>query len=559
MRDTRDFSRLLRRLSWVRLLACGVLLAAGALTTQWGGLPFGFTPFVLWLAAAAASSGVFLAVQRKIVHLRRFAWLQLVLDVVLSTAIVAVTGGPRSIFNFLYVLSVTAGCVLLSRRAGLLLAGLASLLYSGFVMAQALLPPSAFVLTEATALSVLTTLMTTGSLLIVAILAGSLAERSRRADRELETRGRNLKDLELFKDLIFESVGSGLVALDRQGHITAYNRAAEEITGFSAREACGRHWETIFGRGIRLDEAMADGDGEDVRARRQETLLTRKDGRNVPLGISFWPLRSGDGQLDGLVGVCQDLSDIKQMEERMRQADRLAAIGRLAANIAHEIRNPLAALSGAIEQLTHELSPNETQERLMQIVLRESRRLNRIISEFLDYARPAPLRRQTVNVAELLDEVALLLERHPLAEKITIVRNYAAALSAEMDAHQFRQALWNLSLNAAQAMPDGGTLTIGARVMDGSGSRLEVWVTDTGQGIERKDLPHIFEPFYSTRPGGTGLGLALVHRVVEEHGGTVKVRSAPGTGTTFVLRLPLPLPFRTSGESGGDGAARLTA
>ncbi len=540
MRTRLTLASLLRRLSWARLLVSGALLAAGALLAQWGAFLFNFPLFVLCLVGAAAASGVYLAVQPQVSNHRRFAWLQLLLDVVLTTAIVAATGGPRSIFPFLYVLSVTAACVLLSRKGGLVIAGLASLLYAGLVLGRTALPLSLLLEpTETTALEVLTMFTTPGALLTVAILAGSLAERSYRMQQELETQGRDLRDLQAFKDLIFESVGSGLVALDRRGHITALNRAAQEITGFAAQEAIGQRWETIFGRTIALREILVVASQESLQTRRQEIRLARKDGREVPLGISFWPLRSGKGELEGLIGVCQDLSEIKQMEQRMRRADRLAAIGRLAANIAHEIRNPLAALSGAIEQLTQELALDETKERLMRIVLRESDRLNRIISEFLVYARPAPLRPQAVNFAELLDEVVLLLECHPLSAKIKIIREYGPELPARVDVHQLRQALWNLSLNAAQAMPDGGELTVGGRITNGTEPRLEVWVADTGHGIGREDVPHIFEPFYSTKPDGSGLGLAVVHRVVQEHRGEVEVRSSPEAGTTFILSLPL--------------------
>lgn len=539
MRDVSNSPGLVERLSWARLLVSVALLALGMLLAQWQLFPFNLTLFVLCVLGAAAVSGAFLAVHEWAPDPARFVRLQFLFDVVLATAIVAVTGGPLSVFSSLYVLPVTAAGVLLSRRDGLVVAGLASLLHMGTVLGRTVLWIDAFVTPETAALTLLHIITTSGALLAVAILVGSLAERSRRVQHELETQGRNLRDLQVFKDLIFESVGSGLVALDLSGRIKAFNRAAEEITGFTAREVIGQQWEQVFGHAIGLDEALVQVGTGGPRTRRREIRLRRKDGREMPLGISFWPLWSGKGSLDGLVGVCQDLSDIQQMEQRMRQADRLATLGRLAANIAHEIRNPLAALSGAVQQLARELSPHETRDRLMQIVLRESDRLNRIISEFLDYARPAPLRHETVNVAELLDDVVLLLERHPLSEKVKVVRTFAPELSARVDAHQLRQALWNLCLNGAQAMPEGGELTVGARILNGSVSHLEVWVGDTGHGISREDLPHIFEPFYSTRPDGSGLGLAVVHRVVQDHGGEVKVESLPGAGTTFTLHLPL--------------------
>ena len=228
------------------------------------------------------------------------------------------------------------------------------------------------------------------------------------------------------------------------------------------------------------------------------------------------------------------------MEERMRQADRLATIGRLAANIAHEIRNPLASLSGAIEVLARELPRDGANDRLVQIVLRESDRLNRIITEFLEYARPAPLHPLPVNVGEVLDEVLLLLEHRALPPDLKVVREYDGALTALVDPQHFRQAIWNLCINALEAMPQGGELRIGAEIVtQRTTRRLEVWVADTGSGIDPESLPHIFEPFFSTKPEGSGIGLALVHRVIRDHGGDVEVRSEPGAVTTFTLRLPL--------------------
>jgi two-component system sensor histidine kinase PilS (NtrC family) len=259
----------------------------------------------------------------------------------------------------------------------------------------------------------------------------------------------------------------------------------------------------------------------------------------VPVGISFWLLRSGEGDAIGLIGVCQDLSSIKQMEERMRQADRHAAIGRLSANIAHEIRNPLASVSGAIEVLARDIPMDPTRERLVEIVLSESARLNQLISDFLEYARPAPLAPTDVNAAKVLDDVLVLLEHRRLPDNLKIIREYGESLFVRADPQQLRQAVWNLCLNAVQSMPSGGELRVGGGVLDGNGrpARVQISIADTGSGIGEADLPHIFEPFYSTKPEGSGLGLAMVYRVVQEHGGEIDVRSTPRVGTTFTLGL----------------------
>jgi signal transduction histidine kinase len=272
---------------------------------------------------------------------------------------------------------------------------------------------------------------------------------------------------------------------------------------------------------------------------RYEIRLRRRDGLEVPVGVSFWSLRSGEGEVVGLIGVCQDLSSIKRMEQRVRQADRLATIGRLSANIAHEIRNPLASLSGAIEALARELPADSGRDRLVEIVLRESDRLNHIIRDFLEYARPAPMTPHPVNLAELLEEVLVLVEHRSHPAELKVVREFADALPARVDPQQLRQAIWNLCINAVQAMPEGGELRVGGRLLPGSKpTRMQLWVSDTGHGIAEGDLPQIFEPFFSTKAEGSGIGLALVYRVVQDHDGQIEVRSQPGVGTTFLLTLP---------------------
>src|SRR2546426_10292527 len=244
-----------------------------------------------------------------------------------------------------------------------------------------------------------------GTFMIVAIVAGGLAEQFRATSQELETQRKDLRDLQAYKDLVFQSVGTGLIALDRDHRITAFNGAAEEITGRSANETIGRPWRAIFGDGVPLPEVEAAIEASPRASTRHETLLRRPDGTAVPVRLTFSALRSGEGARLGLIGACDDLSAIREMEERIRQADRLATLGRMAANIAHEIRNPLASVSGAIEALTGSVVAEHERERLTEIVLRESDRLNTIIKNFLEYARPAPLTLATVDVTEVIDEV----------------------------------------------------------------------------------------------------------------------------------------------------------
>jgi two-component system, NtrC family, sensor histidine kinase PilS len=531
-----DTNRPLRIFLGARLGLAVLLLALGPF------LPKDLVPegnasmLAVALLAAVVSSGALLF-RGAVDQPRRLAWFICVLDTVLVTAVVSATGGPQSIFTFLYVLSVIAASVLLSRTGGVAIAGAASALYIGLVFGRTVLAMTAFFEPprETTALEVLTMFLNAGTLLVVAIVAGGLAEQFHQTHQELETRRRDLRDLQAFKDLIFHSVGTGLIALDGDHTVTAFNRAAEDITGLDAVDAVGRHGRSLFGPSVPLDAIEATIETSPRTSAHHETTLRRPDGAAVPVRLTFSALTSGDGARVGLIAACEDLSAIREMEARMRLADRLASLGRMAANIAHEIRNPLASLSGAIEALTGPATTDDERGRLSGIVLRESDRLNQIIKNFLDYARPAPLATTSVNVADIVDEVLVLLEHGSLPATIKIGRAFPAVLLWRVDAQQFRQALWNLCRNAVEAMADGGELAVSAAVVRG---QLEVSVTDTGEGIAAGDLPQIFEPFFSTKSGGSGLGLALVHRIVADHGGRVDVRSTPGFGTTFTLTLP---------------------
>ncbi|PYM31803.1 MAG: hypothetical protein DME15_16195 [Candidatus Rokuibacteriota bacterium] len=522
---------LLRGFFWARLGLAALLLALGPLLPS--DLIPGQQPVVLALALlVAVASSAALLLFRALREPRHIAWLFCLLDVVLVTAVVAATGGGRSIFAFLYVLSVTAACVLLSRVGGLAMAAASSVLYTSVVLARTVLPTSFFFDApgETSGLELLTMFMNSGTFLVVAIVAGGLAERFRATRRELV-------DLQAFKDLVFQSVGTGLIALDRRHRVTAFNRAAEEITGRRAADAIGRPWSSLFGETIALDAIAAAIDANPRLSSLHETTLRRPGAAAAPVRVTFSALRAGDGERLGLIGACEDLSAIRQLEARMRQADRLATLGRMAANIAHEIRNPLASLTGAIEVLAGPATAGEARDRLSQIVMRESERLNQIIKSFLEYARPAPLTLETVNVADALEEALVLLEHRARPGSLKIVREFAPPVVWRVDPQQFKQVVWNLCLNAVDAMPEGGELRVGAA--EAPGHVLELWVSDTGAGIAADDLPHVFEPFFSTKPEGTGLGLSLVHRIVQEHGGEIDLRSTPGVGTTFMVTLPV--------------------
>jgi two-component system sensor histidine kinase PilS (NtrC family) len=263
----------------------------------------------------------------------------------------------------------------------------------------------------------------------------------------------------------------------------------------------------------------------------------------MAVGMSLSFLRRGRGAICSF----QDLTDIKRMEEQVRQGDRLAAIGRLAAGLAHEIRNPIGSIRGSVEVLRESLAPQGDDRRLMDIVLRESDRLDAIIRDFLQFSRPPNLVRVPTDLTGMLDEILLMLSNHgglPEADapRVQIRRDTSEpTVKADVDPAQMRQALWNLCLNAVEAMPQGGELRVGVRAVTPESGRpvVQVTVEDTGVGITAAELTQVFEPFYTTKPQGTGLGLAIAHRIVEDHGGEMQVQSEPYRGTRFTLSLPV--------------------
>jgi two-component system sensor histidine kinase PilS (NtrC family) len=277
---------------------------------------------------------------------------------------------------------------------------------------------------------------------------------------------------------------------------------------------------------------------------RFEEAGRRKDGVAYILGLSLSPLQL-QGVRMGIVGVFQDITPLKKMEEAVRRKQWLATIGEMSAGMAHEVRNPLAALSGAIQVLRKDLRPADANRPLLDLALRETERLNAIVTDFLLYARPRRLSLRCCDINELVDETVRMLEKiAPYDSLIRFVRNFGPdPLTAPLDADHMRQVCWNLGLNACQSMPQGGTLTMSTRrtsIASGAleADAVEIMFADTGMGIAEEHLGKIFYPFFTTKQGGTGLGLSVVYRVLDEHGGSVQVDSVSGQGTRVRLLLP---------------------
>lgn len=373
---------------------------------------------------------------------------------------------------------------------------------------------------------------------VVGLLSARLAERQSRSDVRLMAATQSLANLRALHERIVASIRSGLVTTDLDGRIFTFNAAAEEITGYREETIRGQDASILFGE-------VKDHIANTLRAReagetspRFETNCLTSEGMRIRLGYSLSPLSSEAGETTGMVISFQDLTQVRSLEETSRRQDRLAAIGRMAASIAHEIRNPLAAMRGSIQMLRSEMDNDSSQTELMEIILRESDRLNRIITDFLSYARPRSLAPARVDVGDLLHQTFALMRHSPeIAANQSIVEELPSKpIFAEADEGQLKQVFWNLARNALQAMPDGGTLR--ATLEPNSDNRLRIAFTDNGRGMSPEQVDQLFEPFSSTT-GGTGLGLSIVYQIIRDHGGTINVRSRVGQGTTITVELPV--------------------
>jgi len=352
----------------------------------------------------------------------------------------------------------------------------------------------------------------------------------------------------------YEAVLAGLpdavVAVDAALRVVFWNAAAEELTGRSARRAEGRLVKEVLPAGSslvsRLTETLATGE----RRSEAEGTLETADGRVVPVSIETAALFARDGSVTGAVAVLRDVSRVRQLEEEVRRGERLAAAGRMAVGVAHEIRNPLGAIRGAVQLLKRELGDDARLGEYTEVLLKEVDRVNRIIEVLLDLGRPVQLRRVPLNPHQLLERVLLLHAEAAEARGVTLVRRYDPSLPPILgDEDLLTQVFHNLVVNALDALRPGGRLTLATRVslnplygkMDvGGGPRtmVEVQVTDDGAGIPAAARGRIFDPFFTTKDRGLGLGLALCHRILEEHRGAIQVESVEGRGTTVTCFLP---------------------
>jgi two-component system, NtrC family, sensor histidine kinase PilS len=534
MKSTPSVSEWLPWLGRVRFLVITFLLGVVIAIPQFTRIALPVGLLVLECAAWYALAVLFLMLQRWRPEARWQPPLQLVLDLCVITGVVYSSGAQDSYFISLYLLAILMGSILFSQRGAFLVAGgsfvllgcVVELPFYGVIPRTAALPPDERTLG-----------LWLGSnffaFFALAYLGSLLAQTIRKKGVELDEKSEALKDLQAFNQDIIESMRGGLLTTDLEGRILLINRSGAEMTGHGFGVLRGRFVKDVF-PGFWPVELNEEGI---PLALRKEVEFRSSTGAIRFLGISISPLRTGQNETTGFVFNFQDLTELKRLEREIVTKERMAALGRLPTGIAHEIRQPLTAMTGALKELARLAPLEDDDKKLVQIVSRESQRLNQIITEFLDYSREKTYAFAEVDMASLIDETLLLIERHASAAgKYRIERQFAARnIRVRGDRDALKQVFWNLFNNAFRAMPEGGTLSVGLAT---EADLARITIRDTGTGVDPRISARMFEPFQSGFVGGTGLGLAIVYRIVQAHEGLIRVETGESRGTEFVIELP---------------------
>ncbi|HPQ38946.1 MAG TPA: ATP-binding protein [bacterium] len=503
-------------------------------------------------------------------NLRLHAYIQLIGDIILETVIIMATGGIESPFSILYVLTIIVASYVIPRRGSFITAIFISAAFGAVVMFQyqgwtswwpvstnwILLPPPTF--------AAYIIFINIVGYYLTAFLANNLSERIRRMDRLLLNRNVQYSYLWTLNRRIVNEIPSGVVTTTQEGEILSVNPAAKRLLRLSSESDQQMNLNRIFPE--YLAQSIVRIAGLDEMVKREIQYQFEQGSETVWLVVEVITLEPKMRDPARLMLILNDVTDQKKIEEMKRKSQRWSTVAEVSAGMAHEIRNPLASISGSIEVLRQQLQLTDSQSRLMNIIIRESERLNKLISDFLDLARPRKPEFQIVQVSGVLREIVLLIAADDSFERIDIRQDLEDEIQVEMDRDQFTQMVWNLVRNAIDSMPDGGHLTISARSCTDTTAHPRVIdnqirppffrlkIEDTGIGMEQDVISRIFDPFTTFKRRGVGIGLAIVYRIVENHKGTIYVFSKLKKGTTFFVDLPFRQKASDLPIAGGDSS-----
>jgi two-component system sensor histidine kinase PilS (NtrC family) len=498
----------------------------------------------LFFLAAVAYGFVLLyaIVDRWLSGSRTFVYGQLIGDALVVTGFVWITGGIESPMSFLYLLPILVAPMLIYRHGTLVVAAVCWMMYASLALLEFWRLPAVGRLTEATEPEAFRVgyylAVHLIAFLAVALLGANLSERLRATGDELAEHTGAVARLQALNENIIESINSGLITTDAFGRINFMNRGGVEITGRAHDEARNRHIEEF----LELETGLFHEVRRQLLARRRfrfERYHTTPAGKKIFLGIAASNLYDRTGTPLGYIFIFQDLTEIQALEQEVRLNERMAAMGKMAAGMAHELRNPLAAISGSVQYLKANLEPDGEVLDLMDIILRESQRLDQTIRDFLTFARPGPFHPERADIVNLLEESLRLLRksRQFAPDHEVIARPAAARIWCDIDTNRMKQIFWNLATNALKAMPDGGSLTIEVKLLNRD-REIEICFADQGRGMTPAEMEIYFQPFKSAFPEGTGLGAAIIYRLVAEHGGRIDLESELGQGTRVRVIIP---------------------
>ncbi len=525
MRDDALFKRL-KALILFRAFFVTILLGT-FLIFEIGFYRFPYPRAILYIIVPLYALSVAYAVLLpRVKNLPAFAYLQLSLDSLSAIALIFVTGGIESWFSFVMLLVVIASAITMNKKAGYITATICGILYGTMIDLQfyRVIPlaydPSA---KERDFLYNIFSHIT--SLYLTAYLAGYMSSRLEKTSRRLAEKDSDLKDLAFFNRELIEGLPSGLLTTDLSGRVQIFNKAAENITGIPRSTAARKNIMEIF-----------PFITNPVETQRAEGVVVFNGGERT-IGLTISGSTDSSGQKTGYICIFQDITELKNLEAELKHKETLAAIGELSANMAHEIRNPLASLKGSIEMLKERTLTKDHGEKLMNIALSEMDRLNKIITDFLTYSRPRDPEFFRFDLNTMLDETVELIRNATMnTDMITIRKRFQGRREIVADPQKLRQVFLNLGMNAIESMHNGGELIISTRDLN---NMVVVSVSDSGVGIPQESIKDIFYPFFTTKDRGTGLGLSIAYRIIEEHNGRITVKSTPGHGTTFEVAIPV--------------------